>query len=45
MITWNLDWDEEELEDKFLEGLKQHVRSALIYFPDELENRLRALRG
>jgi hypothetical protein len=34
-ITSNLDWDEEALTDKFLEGLKQEVRQALIYYPNE----------
>ena len=32
-ITANLDWDEEALNDKFEEGLKPEVRSALIYYP------------
>jgi len=34
MITSNLDWDEEALEDKFLEGLKTEIRKALIYYPN-----------
>jgi Retrotransposon gag protein/gag-polyprotein putative aspartyl protease len=38
MITSNLDWDEEALEDKYLEGLKPEVRRALIFFPKEHEN-------
>jgi Retrotransposon gag protein len=37
-ITANLDWDDEALEDKFQEGLKQNIRDALIYFPIEHEN-------
>ena len=32
-ITANLEWDEEALSDKFEEGLKPEVRSALIYYP------------
>jgi hypothetical protein len=39
-ITANLEWDEEALEDKFLEGLKPNIREALIFFttdPDSLE--------
>ena len=35
MITANLEWDEEALNDKFEEGLKPEVRSALIYYPKE----------
>jgi len=38
VITSSLDWDEEALEDKFLEGLKQEVRRALIYYPQEPKN-------
>ena len=38
MIASNLDWDEEALEDKFTEGLKPNVQSALIYFPTDAEN-------
>src|SRR6267378_5166784 len=38
MITSNLDWDEEALEDKFLEGLKPEIRKALIYYPTEPRN-------
>jgi Retrotransposon gag protein len=38
MITSNLDWDEDALEDKFLEGLKPEIRRALIYYPTEPEN-------
>jgi zinc knuckle protein len=38
MITSNLDWDEEALEDKFLEGLKPEIRKALIYYPTEPKN-------
>src|SRR6202046_708286 len=34
-ITSNLEWDEEALSDKFEEGLKPEVRSALIYYPRE----------
>ena len=37
-ITSSLDWDEEALEDKFLEGLKDHVKCALIFFPTEPKN-------
>ena len=37
-ITANLDWDNEALVDKFQEGLKQNIRSALIYFPTNPEN-------
>ena len=37
-ITSNLDWDDEALEDKFLQGLKPHVKEALIYFPNEPAN-------
>jgi len=37
-ITSNLNWDEEALEDKLLEGLKDHVKSALIFFPTKSEN-------
>ena len=29
-ITANLDWDDEALEDKFGEGLKQNIRDELI---------------
>src|SRR5882762_1065118 len=38
VITSSLDWDEEALEDKFLEGLKQEIRRALIYYPKEPQN-------
>src|SRR5882762_3361015 len=38
MITSNLDWDDEALEDKFLEGLKPEIRKALIYYPTEPRN-------
>jgi retrotransposon gag protein len=38
MITSNLDWDDEGLEDKFLEGLKPEIRKALIYYPTEPRN-------
>ena len=38
MIASNLDWDEEALEDKIIEGLKPNVQSALIYFPEDAEN-------
>jgi hypothetical protein len=38
MIASNLDWDEEALEDKFTEGLKPNVQSALIYFPKDADN-------
>src|SRR5467141_3291956 len=38
VITSSLDWDEEALEDKFLEGLKQEVRKALVYYPTEPQN-------
>lgn len=38
MITSNLDWDEEALEDKFMEGLKTEIRKALIYYPTEPKN-------
>jgi hypothetical protein len=34
-IASSLDWDDEALEDKFLEGLKQEIRQALIYYPNE----------
>jgi hypothetical protein len=34
-ITSSLDWDDEALEDKFLEGLKQEIRQALIYYSEE----------
>src|SRR6267378_7089813 len=37
-ITSNLDWDDEALEDKFLEGLKQEVRQALIYYPTDAKD-------
>jgi Retrotransposon gag protein len=37
-IASNLDWDDEALEDKFLEGLKQEVRQALIYYPNEAKD-------
>jgi Retrotransposon gag protein len=37
-ITANLDWDNETLADKFQEGVKQNIRSALIYFPTDLKN-------
>jgi hypothetical protein len=33
-----LDWDEEALEDKFMQGLKPQLQDALIYFPTEPEN-------
>ena len=36
-VTSNLDWDEEALEDKFLQGLKPHVKDGLIYFQTEPE--------
>jgi hypothetical protein len=35
-ITSNLNW--EALEDKLLEGLKDHVKSALIFFPTKTGN-------
>jgi hypothetical protein len=38
MITSNLDWDDEALEYKFLEGLKPEIRKALIYYPTEPGN-------
>jgi hypothetical protein len=38
MVTSNLDWDDEALEDKFLEGLKPEIRKALIYYPTEPRN-------
>jgi hypothetical protein len=38
MITANLDWDDEALEDKFQEGLKQNIKDALIFFPTEPKN-------
>src|SRR5882762_4909237 len=38
VITSSLDWDEEALEDKFLEGLKQEIRKALVYYPTEPQN-------
>jgi PAS domain-containing protein len=38
MITANLDWDREALEDKFQEGLKQGIKDALIFFPTEPRN-------
>jgi hypothetical protein len=38
MITSNLDWDDEALEDKFLKGLKPEIRRALIYYPTEPRN-------
>jgi retrotransposon gag protein/zinc knuckle protein len=37
-ITSNLDWDDDALEDKFLEGLKNHVKNALIFFPTNPRN-------
>ena len=37
-ITSNLDWDDDALEDKFLEGLKNHVKNALIFFPTNPKN-------
>jgi hypothetical protein len=37
-ITSNLDWDEEALEDKLLEGLKPEIGKALIYDPTEPRN-------
>jgi hypothetical protein len=37
-ITANLEWDDEALEDKFQEGLKQNIRDALIFFPTEPKN-------
>ena len=37
-ITSSLDWDDEALEDKFLEGLKPEIRKALIYYPTEPKN-------
>jgi hypothetical protein len=37
-IASSLDWDDDALEDKFLEGLKQEVRRALIYYTEEPEN-------
>jgi hypothetical protein len=37
-IASNLDWDDEALEDKFLEGLKQEVRQALIYYPNKAKD-------
>ena len=36
-ITSSLDWDEEALEDKFMQGLKPQIQDALIYFPKEPE--------
>jgi hypothetical protein len=38
MITANLEWDDEALEDKFMEGLKQNIRDALIFFPTNPKN-------
>jgi hypothetical protein len=38
MITANLEWDEEALEDKFLEGLRPNIREALIFFTTEPDN-------
>jgi hypothetical protein len=38
VITSSLDWDDEALEDKYMEGLKPEVRKALIYYPTEPEN-------
>ena len=38
VITSNLDWDEEALEDKYLERLKPEIRRALIYYPTEPRN-------
>ena len=38
MIVSNLEWDEEALMDKFREGLKQSVRSLMIYYPQEPSN-------
>lgn len=37
-ITSSLDWDEEALEDKFMQGLKPQIQDALIYFPKEPDN-------
>ena len=33
-----MDWDEEALEDKFMQGLKPQIQDALIYFPTEPAN-------
>jgi len=38
VITSSLDWDDEALEDKYLEGLKPEIRRALIYYPTEPED-------
>jgi Retrotransposon gag protein len=38
MITANLEWDDEALEDKFMDGLKQNIRDALIFFPTNPRN-------
>jgi hypothetical protein len=38
VITSSLDWDDEALEDKYLEGLKPEIRKALIYYPTKLKN-------
>ena len=35
MISSNLEWDEDALMDKFKGGLKQHILSLLIYFPNK----------
>ena len=37
-IASSLDWDEEAKEDKYIEGLKQEVRSGLIYYTKEAED-------
>jgi Retrotransposon gag protein len=37
-IASSLEWDDEALEDKFLEGLKPEIREALIYYTEEPDN-------
>ena len=37
-ITSRLDWDDEAMADKFLEGLKPKIQELLIYFPEEPKN-------
>jgi hypothetical protein len=37
-ITSRLDWDDEALGDKFLQGLKPKIQELLVYFPEEPRN-------
>ena len=37
-ISSNLEWHDEALADKFLEGLKPEIQGLLIYYPDQPRN-------